>query len=224
MTTTTPAPRTRVRRAAVVAWVGALALLLCAPVAAQAHSQLVSSDPAAGSEVTALDQITLTFNEDLTVLDPATAIEVTGPAGTVELSEAWTIDGATLTQPIALPDAGTYQVTWRVVSADGHPIDGTFDFSYAPAATVTDDDGSPTPDASGTESAVAITETLTPEASESAVPVSEVSEESIVPISAEPISAEPGDSDNTGLWLGFAAVAIVAAGVALVVRSRRSRP
>lgn len=49
------------------------------------------------------------------------------------------LDGATAAAPLKanLPD-GNYQVRWRVVSSDGHPISGTFDFSTGTARPTAD--------------------------------------------------------------------------------------
>jgi len=39
------------------------------------------------------------------------------------------------TREVELPplEAGAYRVEWRALSADGHPVDGTFSFTVAPA-------------------------------------------------------------------------------------------
>jgi methionine-rich copper-binding protein CopC len=137
------------RRAAVVAVVAALAgpgLLTVTAVPASAHNTLVSTDPPADETLAApLDQVTLTFDD--VVLDlgsgegsastGGTVLDVTGPDGTHHATACPSVVDRTVSAPIALGDAGTYTVTWRVVSADGHPISGRYEFDYAPPAGTT---------------------------------------------------------------------------------------
>lgn len=107
-------------------------LVLGGATAAQAHAVLESSTPAAGSvAATAPGSVRLHFGEpveistgSLRVLDGnGSAVQAgapTHPAGT----------GSDVAVPLktGLAD-GSYLVLWRVVSADSHPVDGTFTFS-----------------------------------------------------------------------------------------------
>jgi copper resistance protein C len=134
-----PAPR---RAAATLgtALLGLLMLVWSAP-GASAHNSLISTDPADGSTVaTAPEQITLVFNEPGQAL--GSEIVVTAPDGTVVSDGAVQLVDASVTQALTgdLP-AGAYSVTWRVTSADGHPIDGTFTFTAEAATTVGADPG-----------------------------------------------------------------------------------
>lgn len=149
--TTTPAPATSVtgrRRAtrprALVVLLQLLAAcaLVLTPVAASAHDRLITSDPADGASVqVSPDAITLTFSD--TPLDVSPVVRVTGADGTVVFDGPPTLVDATATATLEQPlAAGTAQVAWRVVSADGHPIEGTFSFTVvegpaAPATTTT---------------------------------------------------------------------------------------
>jgi methionine-rich copper-binding protein CopC len=134
-------PRTpsALRRAALA--VGAAALVVGGALipagAATAHDRLVGSTPAADATVTTEPgTIALDFSEELLSLDAQSsgfAIQVVNASdrsfhedGCVE------VEGSTATSRIALGTAGTYQVTWRAVSSDSHPIDGTYSFTYAP--------------------------------------------------------------------------------------------
>ena len=130
------------RPAAVVAVVLATAAtLLAAPSSrAIAHDYLVSSSPAANSTVTTpVSRVSLTF--DAVVLSygrASTAVLVTGPGkGTRHFETSCAaIDGATVSASTALGGSGTYTVTWRVVSADGHPVSDSLRFTYRrPAGT-----------------------------------------------------------------------------------------
>lgn len=113
--------------------IGALALLALPLNPAEAHTRLRDLDPADGAALAAApSEITMTFTD--TVLAGTARIEVEGPDGEVPVTVS--TSGATVTG--ALPRAvasGAYTVTWRVASADGHPISGTSTFSVSAAAT-----------------------------------------------------------------------------------------
>lgn len=94
---------------------------------ASAHDVLESTSPAEGTTVDRLPQaVTLTFSDR--PLAVGTQVLVKGPGGDVAQGEP-TIDGPVLTQRLSpQAPAGSYVVTYRVTSADGHPISGTFSF------------------------------------------------------------------------------------------------
>lgn len=120
------------RRAAVL--LGALLAVLLAAVPANAHAVLVSTDPAAGSVLDrAPGRVTLTFGEP---------VEAAFGAIRVYDADARRVDDGAVTHPggrgsmvgvglRSLRD-GAYVVTWRVVSADGHPVHGAFTFRVGP--------------------------------------------------------------------------------------------
>jgi copper resistance protein C len=101
--------------------------LLGRPLTASAHDVLESTAPASGATVDRMPQtVTLTFTEaPLTI---GTQVVVTGPSGAVQQG-APTISDRVVSQAIA-PSApsGSYTVTYRVTSDDGHPVTGTFAF------------------------------------------------------------------------------------------------
>ena len=151
---------------------------------AQAHTHLVSTDPAAGSQqATAPRAVTLRFEAAVGL--PARALEVLdgagrrvaagrpyhpGPDGTRTGTGTGTgTDTGTGTRtgtgtgtgtgssagladrdtvrvdlPAGLP-AGSYGVRWRVVSADGHPLAGTFSFGVGVPAAAAPDPATGTP-------------------------------------------------------------------------------
>ncbi len=96
---------------------------------AMAHSALTGSTPGEGDQVaTAPEAVVLTFNEDVTEL--GTEVIVSGPMGDVLSAGKAEVAGPTVTQPlVSARPAGAYTVTWRAVSADGHPITGEFTFT-----------------------------------------------------------------------------------------------
>ncbi len=107
--------------------------------AAYGHASLTSSNPEDGSTLSAPPTvIDLTFNEEL--LPDTVEIAVTTEAAGLIAGVEFTTAGPTVqvAWPQDLPD-DTYQVAYRVVSSDGHPITGAITFSYtgsgAPATT-----------------------------------------------------------------------------------------
>jgi hypothetical protein len=113
----------------------ALAALLLGVSPAAAHSELESSDPQDGATLSAPPgAISFTFNEEL--LEQGNAITLTEvatgtrlPLGEVQVGG----DTVSVDWPEASP-AGEYRAAYRVVSADGHPIDGTVSFTVEQAA------------------------------------------------------------------------------------------
>ena len=108
-----------------------LAAIIGVPSPALAHSDEVKTSPAAGATVDAgRIPITLTFGEELLTGDDSISHEVivTNEAGEIVPALCASADGFELSTAAALDQPGKYTVTWRTVSADGHPVDGTFDF------------------------------------------------------------------------------------------------
>lgn len=102
---------------------------------AAAHAELESTSPAAGAVLAeAPTDVTLTFSEP---------VEVSLGAVRVYDSDADRVDeggthhdgGASVVQPLGDLADGSYVVTYRVVSADGHPIHGAFTFQVGDRAT-----------------------------------------------------------------------------------------
>jgi methionine-rich copper-binding protein CopC len=124
--------------------IAASSLFVASP--AQAHDELLSSDPAAGSTADALPaQVTLTFSGMLST--SGSEVAVTDAAGTSLVDGAPVVADTVLTQPLAGEASGVVTVVWRVVSSDAHPISGEFSFTVTAAAPVT-----PEPTASPTAS------------------------------------------------------------------------
>lgn len=108
----------------------AAVLLTAAP--ASAHAQLVSSDPKDGAILDeAPAEALLEFSERIDA--PSTQIAVTDATGAVVPTAAFTVDGVDLTIPLALPAPGPYTIGYRIVSEDGHRVDGNIAFTSAKA-------------------------------------------------------------------------------------------
>ena len=113
---------------AVAVLLGTVAALVVVAAPASAHNALVSTTPADGSSVARTPAtVVLTFNEPAIAL--GTEIVVTGPAGPVQQGAPRLVDNTVSQDLQGGAAAGTYRVAWRVTSADGHPVSGTFTFS-----------------------------------------------------------------------------------------------
>jgi methionine-rich copper-binding protein CopC len=189
----------------------------CAPIlltslagVASAHAELVSSDPKDGSTVTTRPAVvTLTFEEDV---DPKTArsrVEAEDDGLSYSADPKPRVQGAEVVVPLGqFTTAGTYTVTYRVVSEDSHPVEGSITFRAAErigAAETTAPD------------TVAL-ETMAPETT---------APETTAPETTAPETAAPGvlpTDDIDPAWLyalgGLAIVGAAGTAIALVRRYR----
>lgn len=123
--------------AALFATLLAALLMLAAP--AQAHDTLLESDPADGATLeTSPEAITLTYSADILEVSPL--VRITDESGEQLAEITPSVDGPVVTAALEEPlPAGTSTIQWRVVSSDGHPIEGTFDVTVEqdPAAEAT---------------------------------------------------------------------------------------
>jgi methionine-rich copper-binding protein CopC len=159
-----------VKPLASVALVSFLALVptLAFALPASAHDDLVESTPASGSTVTTLpDAFSITMNDamlDLEGQGSAFGIEVSDADGLYYGDGCVTVDGATLSTAAAIGAPGLYSVTWQVVSGDGHPVSGEFEFQWAPSSEYAATEGTVTPgDCNGLYERAASTEEATDE-------------------------------------------------------------
>ncbi|ROR96335.1 hypothetical protein EDD28_0918 [Salana multivorans] len=118
----------------------ALALVLVAPVA-HGHDELVSSVPLAGE---VLDepptQVVLTMSAE--PLEIGTTVMVTDLDG-VDHATGLSLSGNDAVVDLADLTEGFYDVRWRVVSSDGHPISGLIPFTVGDVGPRPGADGSP---------------------------------------------------------------------------------
>ena len=149
----------------------AVAVTLIAMVfPASAHDVLRSTNPADGALVDRLpDRVVLTFDEPALAI--GTEVVVTGPAGPVSDGPPQLVD-AEVRQPVRAGPAGRYTVLWRVTSADGHPVSGTFAFTtqQGSAASPTATPGTTTAPSTSPSSASTTAPTSVPATSPSATP------------------------------------------------------
>jgi len=111
----------------------AVLTVLAGALPARAHASLVRAEPADGTVVAAAPaEVALAFNEAVAPL----ALRLVGPGGEAVDLDRYRLDGATLR--IGLPPGlgdGTYALSWRAVSEDGHPVGGTLVFSLGAPST-----------------------------------------------------------------------------------------
>lgn len=115
---------------------------------ASAHATLVSSDPADGSTVDAApEEVVLRFTEPVSLGGGGVDV-LDGEGQKLDVAEA-EADGDTVR--LALPSSdmaeGTYVISYRITSADGHPVSGAVIFGLGVA-----------PDASASATAAAATD------------------------------------------------------------------
>ncbi|MFI5231642.1 MAG: copper resistance protein CopC [Gemmatimonadales bacterium] len=113
----------------------AAALVLGVRAVAEAHAMLVSAEPAAGAHLaSAPSRVRLVFSEALEL--SLAELSLTDDSGrTVRLKATGDPrDVHALIAPVASIAPGSYRVTWRVVSADGHPVEGSYVFTIGAAA------------------------------------------------------------------------------------------
>ncbi|WP_299284968.1 copper resistance protein CopC [uncultured Tateyamaria sp.] len=107
----------------------AILALIVTATGAWAHSKAEETTPANETIVTSVEAIEMRFDDPMRV----TAITLTGPIGDVSIERETGMDAVTEFRALPaaeLPD-GAYTVDWRGLSADGHPMQGTFVFTIA---------------------------------------------------------------------------------------------
>lgn len=211
---TTAARRTteataRIMLASLVGLLAAVLMPLGVPTllpAASAHDTLISSSPAAGESFEqAPEMLELTYNDEVLNLTPV--VRLTTSAGEEIFTATPTVSGNTASIDLPPLPADDYQVLWRVVSSDGHPIEGTVDFTVTVGAEAT-----ATAD-SGTE-----------EPQESEEPTAGTDEPSTEATAAEPAEAPQSEGGlPLGMILGGLALLLLLAAIgAIIIRMRRS--
>lgn len=176
---------------------------------AQAHDELVGTDPAAGSTLDALPaQLTLTLSAQIAPDAGASEVQVTDAAGNSLVDGAPSVQDNVLTQPLA-PGldrvAGAITVLWKVVSSDGHPISGEFSF------TVTGTPG-PTTEPTPTET-TETTEPAEPSPTTDPTPIEEYPD----------MTVDWGATLLVNLFPVLVAAAVIAVIVVAIVAARRRR-
>lgn len=190
------------------------------PGAASAHSELISSTPADGSRLDAAPaQVVLTFSED--IRPEGALVQVTDGEGLAMTDGKLTLDGPKVTQPLSAQlHPGNYTITYKVVSADGHPISDAIAFTLSDAAGTA---------SSSTSTSSTNTSSSTTSAA-SATPTSSTSSASTSSSASTPAAASPNtdaatkDSGPNLGWIlgGLALAGLAAAGIFVALRMSRN--
>ena len=115
---------------------------------ASAHATRLATDPVENTElIKAPEKVSAMFNE---ALQPSfAAMTVVGPDGNLWSTGEPQVDGAVISVGVRpLGPSGTYTVNYRVTSADGHVVSGSWSFKLTVPGT-----GTPGPSASATNPA-----------------------------------------------------------------------
>ncbi|MEO1104949.1 MAG: copper resistance CopC family protein [Pseudomonadota bacterium] len=98
-------------------------------VPALSHSSKEATIPEDGAVVATVDTLQMTFDAPMRI----TAISLSSDAGDVPLTREADMDPVTTFRatPSAELSDGTYEVEWRGLSADGHPMRGVFRFTVS---------------------------------------------------------------------------------------------
>ena len=185
------------------ATVAACVALLLGAAPAFAHTRLESSDPADKSSVdTAPESVSLTFNEDISA--EFASISVVGPDGTNYATGPVSAAGGQVSTAVSpLGPAGAYEIGYRVVSDDGHPVQGKLAFTLTTPGTA------------------ASAPTAAPAVAAAAAPTAQAGPPATTAVDPQ-ASSRPSEGAPIWPWL-VGAVILVAAGATVALRlSRRS--
>ncbi|GAA0408580.1 copper resistance CopC family protein [Micromonospora gifhornensis] len=180
--------------------------LLAAPASpAYAHNVLRKATPAQDAELTkAPTKVTLDF---LQKLNPAfTTVTLSDADKQPVATSEPEVDGtkATVTIDSPLPN-GVYTVAYRVVSNDGHPVQGSYKFTVADPTATAEPSPSPSPEPT--------------EPTESPSPTAE--QTSVAPASPAASDSSGGGAGTAALLTGAAVLAALAIGAVVVLLRRR---
>lgn len=220
-----PSRRAASRTGAALSMAGlVIAALLGLAAPASAHDELAGSTPASGATLrTPPTAVTLTMSEPPSTTIPPVVV-VTGPDGARVEDGKPTVTGSVITQALRpVSEPGAYEIAFRVVADDGHPLTGTIPFSIAATAATQSATAGPTsspvePSPAPSESFLAGTGTTTPSPSQGAP--------SAAP-SATTIAVAPSNSSGGGSspwpWVigGVVALGLLGGG-AYLLRARQA--
>jgi methionine-rich copper-binding protein CopC len=197
------------RRSITLAAVAGLAVswLALSASAASAHNVVIETTPAAGETLTELpDEFRIVTNDALLSLEGGQgfALQIRDAAGLYYGDGCVEVVDNIMSAAPALGEPGEYTVLWQAVSADGHTIDGTIPFTWAPAVEVEASPGFAGSPVCG-QAQVSATATATPE-----------------PSATAELPAASGVDLGMVLWVGGALLALgTAAAIAIWLAGRK---
>jgi methionine-rich copper-binding protein CopC len=185
----------------------ALGLTFAPAAPAVAHATLAGSSPADKSLVSEVSEVSITANEELLDIGKNAkgfVIAVKDRDGAFYGDGCISVRGDTATMPIELTRPGKYSVSYRVISNDGHPVEGKFTFEFT----------------GGLADAEVVRYSERPECGKPApafvdetIPTGEPSPAATV----EPTATEATDFDVTP-WIGLATIPLVIGAIAILIR------
>ena len=110
-------------------------LLTAITLPALAHAQLLESQPKANQVLSASPaEFRLNFSDELIDLGAASNwLKVENSQGEVVSTDSVLNGNQISAKPTQVLKPGKYQLTWRVLSEDGHPIQGNYEFTIQSA-------------------------------------------------------------------------------------------
>ena len=172
-----------------------------------AHAELIGTSPAADSSVSDVTEVTITANEDLLDIGKNAegfVIAVSDEDGAFYGDGCVTIEGATASMDVTLSLRGTYTVEYRVISDDGHPVEGTFMFDFEGDASQSNLVQYAERPVCGETPVALVDETSAPT-------------EPTVMSTAPPVVAPAPGTDLTP-WIGLATIPVIVGAIWLLVR------
>ena len=116
-------------------------LLLTSPIIAFAHGEVTSSIPSPNEKIVALPtEISIDFDGELQTLgnSEVNSITVTDAQGQIISNPTSVVAGSRISNRLLLTDVtGLVSVHYRIVSEDGHPVEGDYSFTVGEVPTLT---------------------------------------------------------------------------------------
>ncbi|MGW0588209.1 copper resistance CopC family protein [Streptosporangium sp. NPDC002607] len=181
---------------------------------ALAHDRLKSSDPAKGAKVESLEEVKLTFTAS--VRFPNVVVR-SGDENHQDGKPV--VDGTVVTQKVKedLPP-GDYVIAYRVVSSDGHPIEGEIPFTLLGSASPSESASeSASPSAAASESPVAAESPVTAE-----TPAENAPSAALSPVAAVG-DEEPGSSQGVPGWMWIIVGGVTGVGIGMFLSMRNKK-
>ncbi|MET8054755.1 copper resistance CopC family protein [Streptosporangium sp. NPDC005286] len=181
---------------------------------ALAHDRLKSSDPAKGAKVESLEEVKLTFTAS--VRFPNVVVR-SGDENHQDGKPV--VDGTVVTQKVKedLPP-GDYVIAYRVVSSDGHPIEGEIPFTLLGSASPSESASeSASPSVAASESPVAAESPVTAE-----TPAGNAPSAALSPVAAVG-DEEPGSSQGVPGWMWIIVGGVTGVGIGMFLSMRNKK-
>ncbi|MFD1863653.1 copper resistance protein CopC [Planococcus chinensis] len=188
-----------------------MVFLMLTPFAAHAHTALTDSNPASGETLAEQPgQIELTFNTDI---EEGSSMALQGPNGAVEVAELSLNANMMFGSVPTDLENGSYTISWKIIGADGHPIEGEVPFSVEIAAPAAEE-----PEEEPAEESAATEPTAEPAATEpTAEPAATEKQDGIEG------AAAASEEENGFLTIGLVLLLVILAGAAILLLVKRKR-